>query len=345
MIRILTLALAIIMSSPVNASKQCVPKKTVRILSVDGGGIRGIIPIKIMMEIERRLGKSKSITEYFDIMCGTSAGGIIVLMLNIPSEDGRPMYNSSGVNNIFHQFSKSIFKTSMWRKVSNLWGLSGPKYNSDSLEISLNKVFGEHALSSSVKDVMVPSFNILTQRTFLFNSQASLRSAGNNFYMADVARSTSSAPTYFKPSNIENMDKTMKYSMVDGGVSDNNPALSALVYAYGQYKGDANYMVVSIGTGEYSAPLSTEIGNGGDIGWAKHIIPVLMDSVSNFASDEVSQLLKPSNYYRIQIPINAKHASLDDATDDNVAALEKYADDYIKNNGPFLDKIVEGLRK
>lgn len=324
---------------------QTEPKKTITILSIDGGGIRGIIPIKILMEIERRLGGDHSITEYFDVMSGTSAGGIIVLMLNIPNDDGHPMHNSRSVNDLYNSFAKDVFKTSIFNRISSLWGWSGAKYSSDSLNKSLSKVMKRLTLSETVKDVIVPSYNLLDENNFMFRTQRAVEHKERDFYMVDVAMATSAAPTYFKPAEIEDLDKARKYVMVDGGVSANNPSLSALSYAYSQYKDTVEYFVVSIGTGNASTPMDKNIGYGGKIGWAANIIPLLMDSVNNVTDYEMMQLLPPSNYFRIQVSIDSEHAELDDATDENIAALEKYADDYIRINGATLNKIVEGLKK
>lgn len=321
------------------------PKRTITVLAIDGGGIRGIIPIKILMEIERRLGGDHSITEYFDVMSGTSAGGIIVLMLNIPNEDGNPLHNSRAVNEIYHDFAKDVFRTSIFRQIGSLWGWSGPKYSNDNLVKSLSKVMDRYTLSETVKDVIIPSYNLLDENNFMFRTQRAVEHKERDFYMIDIARATSAAPTYFKPAEIEDVHKIRKYVMVDGGVSANNPSLSALTYAYNQYKDTVDYFVVSIGTGNSSMPLDKSIGYGGKLGWAANIIPLLMDSVNNVTDYEMMQLLPPSNYFRIQIAIDSAHADLDDATDENIIALERYADDYIRDHGPILDKIVKGLRK
>jgi patatin-like phospholipase/acyl hydrolase len=320
------------------------PKKTIKILAIDGGGIRGIIPIKILMEIERRLGGDYSITEYFDVMSGTSAGGIIVLMLNMPTEDGAALYNSRSIYQIYHKFAKDVFKKSVWRKMGNLWGWSGPKYSDHTLISSLNKIMGKYMLSETVKDVIIPSYNLLDKNNFMFRTNRATEHKERDFYMVDIARATSAAPTYFKPATIEDVHKVRKYVMVDGGVSANNPSLSALSYAYNQYKDSVDYFVVSIGTGTSSVPIDKSIGHGGKLGWSSNIIPLLMDSVNNVTDYEMMQLLPPSNYYRIQISIDSTHADLDDATDENIDALEHYADKFIGENGPMLDKIVEGLR-
>lgn len=327
----------------VDQGTQTNPKPIIKILAIDGGGIRGIIPIKILMEIERRLGGDHSITEYFDVMSGTSAGGIIVLLLNVPRKNGEAMYNSRAVNEIYHRFAKDVFRTSIWNRMGNLWGWSGAKYSGKSLEEFLNKVLKRYTLSETVKDVMIPSYNLLDGNNFMFRTNRAIEHKERDFYMVDIARSTSAAPTYFKPAEIHDVHKIRKYMMVDGGVSVNNPSLGALTYAFNQHKADVDYFVVSIGTGKSNAPVS--IGFGGKIGWATNIVSLLMDSVNDVTNYQMLQLLPESNYYRIQIEIDSEHASMDDATDENIEALEKYADDYIRANGKTLDKIVEGLRR
>lgn len=318
-------------------------KRVIKILAIDGGGIRGIIPIRILMELERRLDGDFSITEYFDVMSGTSAGGIIVLMLNVPNENAAPMYSARHVYDIYHSFAKNVFKSSIWKRIGNLWGWSGPKYNTSSLEESLGKVLGRAMLSETVKDVIIPSYNLLDENNFMFRTNRAVEHKERDFYMVDIAKATSAAPTYFKPAEIEDVHKIKKYIMVDGGVSANNPSLSALTYAFNQYKDTVDYFVISIGTGHSVVPV--DIGTGGKFGWATNIIPLLMDSVNDVTNYEMLQLLPETNYYRIQVTIDSEHASMDDATDENIEALERYADEYIRTHGDVLDKIVEGLRK
>jgi patatin-like phospholipase/acyl hydrolase len=332
-----------LVKSTAEQGTQTESKRVIKILAIDGGGIRGLIPIKILMEIERRLGGDIPIATYFDVMGGTSAGGIIVLILNVQSEDGSPMYWARHLHSIYNTFAKDVFKVSFFRKIGSLWGWSGPKYSNENLISSLKNIFGDATLSETYTDVIIPSYNLLDENNFMFRTNRALEHKERDFYMVDVGTATSSAPTYFKPAEIQDLDKKHKYLMVDGGVSANNPSLSALTYAFNQYRETVDYFVVSIGTGHSATPVS--IGTGGKFGWASSIIPILMDSVNDVTNYEMLQLLPEENYYRIQISIDPEHSAMDDATDENIAALEKYADDYIRNHSDVIDKIVEGLKK
>lgn len=325
-------------------------KPTIKILAIDGGGIRGIIPIIILKHIEEKLGKS--ITHHFDIMGGTSAGGIIVLFLNIPhfKKIGSSRYSAQAVHEIYKKFSKSIFSRSALQRLKTVNGWWGDKYSDLPLKVLLEQFMGDLTTMDTVKDVIVPSYDLSNERTYFFKPSHPLRPE-KVFLLSDVARATSAAPTYFKPAEIHDVYNKEKHIMIDGGVSVNNPALSALVYAFHQHGIDANYMVVSIGTGtthgsrksklEYS---NLNVDNAGKLGWAKAIVSLLMDSVNDVTDHQMREILPQTNYYRMQIVMEPEHSELDNISDENIAALEQYAEQFIKDNEVMINKIIGELK-
>lgn len=326
-------------------------KKTIKILAIDGGGIRGIIPLKILAYIEKQINK-QPITHYFDIMSGTSAGGIIVLFLNIPDKGGYVRYSAEDILGIYKQFGKSIFHRSSYQVVRTMNGWIGDKYSDETLKSLLGEFMGNMTILDSVKDIVIPAYDIGEEKNYFFRKIKAATCKNRNFYMRDVARATSAAPTYFKPAEICDVDAARSHIMVDGGISVNNPALSGLVYGFHQYNMNVDYMVVSIGTGttqgagksrlEYS---KMNIRNAGKLGWAKNIIPLLMDAVNEVTDYEMKEILPNANYYRLQVNIEPEHSDLDNASDENIKALEDYSDQYIRDNKELLDNIAKELVK
>ena len=329
------------------------PKPIIKVLALDGGGIKGIIPIKILSYIESRLGES-SISHSFDIMSGTSSGGIIVLLLNIPKEgeNKTPKYRAQDLHGIFKDFGAKIFDRPWYQKILSCNGWFGPKYNDEELNRDLKELMGKYTNLDTVKDVLVASYDLVDERNYFFSKSKAQVDKERQFYLKDIARATSAAPTYFNPATIYDVGKKSKHVMVDGGVSVNNPTLAALVYAFAKHGGNVDYLVVSIGTGstvqssksklEYS---EMNVGRAGRLEWVPNIINLLMDSVNDVTDYEARQVLGSKNYYRLQVTIDPEHSELDNASPDNIKALEDYADRFIKDNQKLLDEIVERLKK
>lgn len=317
--------------------------KPIKILSIDGGGIRGIIPIKILSHIESKINKG-SITHQFDIMGGTSAGGIIVLLLNIPDEKNSPKYTAKNVHEIYKRFGSSIFYSSWFHKIMSFNGWFKDKYNDKQLNTLLKRLMGDYTILDTVKDVIIPAYDLVEEQNYFFRKSKAQKNKDRMFYLRDIARATSAAPTYFNAAVIHDIYHAKKHLMIDGGVSVNNPALSALVYAFKQYGKGAEYFVLSIGTGTTVGSPREDIDHSGKIGWASNIVPLLMDSVNDVTDYQMKELLGNNNYYRLQVPIDPIHCALDDASPENIKALEDYAYKFIKDNEQLLNEIIERIK-
>jgi hypothetical protein len=296
-------------------------EKLVRILSIDGGGIRGIIPARILEVIEERMGKQCS--HLFHLIAGTSTGGIIACGLGIgkTAKDMADLYSKEGA---------TIFHRSLWDKVTTIEGLSNPDYDSSPLEAILAKQLGGSMLSD-VRDthLLIPSYaiqlpydqpgvgvGVMSPRApYFFKSwrawDSRIDADGDpkkwNFFLRDVARATSAAPTYFRPALITN-EAGDKYGMIDGGVFANNPALSALVSAYKMFPDAEQYMVISLGTGALERPIPyDQAANWGLVHWARPILNVLFDGNADTICYDITQVLGKGHYrFDIALGQNAK---------------------------------------
>src|SRR5262249_41887491 len=190
----------------------------IRILSVDGGGIRGIIPARILQRIEEET--EKHATDLFHLIAGTSTGGIIGcgLLKGKTAREMAQLYANRG-GDIFHR--------SLWDKVTTIDGLSNPDYDAEPLETILGQQLGETWLSEGQgAELMVPAYAIqlpfelpgdglgllVPRIPYFFKSwkaKGSKIDPGDepdklNFKLRDIARATSAAPTYFPPALIKN---------------------------------------------------------------------------------------------------------------------------------------------
>lgn len=230
-----------------------------RILSLDGGGIRGIISLQILKEIEvivqQRMGAEARLCDYFDLMIGTSTGAIIASGLALG-------WRVEQLDQMYQRLGSQVFKSSWLRQ-----GFFRPKFNEAPLERELKKRFADITLGSDdIKtglaivmkrlDTGSPWIVYNSSRSRYYNRRSNTAGAANkDFLLRNLVRASSAAPTYFEPQKITIADQVAG-AFVDGGVSPhNNPSLQAFMLAtlsgYGICwpTGASKLLLVSVGTG------------------------------------------------------------------------------------------------
>jgi uncharacterized protein len=314
------------------------PSGTIKILSIDGGGIRGIIPAIILDALCQQIGAD--LHTIFDLISGTSTGGIIALGIGTTCKAAATPYSPAELLDLYVQNGAAIFHKNPLTPIQEL---NGPKYSPAALESCLAKFFGATKFSSALTPLLISSYDLQSQLPFFFKSHKIAQNSSYDWNVTDIARSTSAAPTYFPPNHLTR--GTDDYALVDGGVYVNNPAMAAFAEACHIYSEAPNYLVVSVGTGNVQDHITYEQSKGwGLLGWAKQIVPVLMDSVSE-AVDYELECLRGSRYFRLQ-PADLTPASgaMDDASPDNIAALQEVAHAFVAKNAALLNKIAAQLK-
>src|SRR5918998_1904221 len=168
----------------------CAP---VRVLSIDGGGIRGLIPALVLAEVERRSGRRTF--ELFDLIAGTSTGGILACALCAP--DPLP---AAELVAIYEEEGPSIFDRSLGQRIRSADGLLDEKYDGGALDRALERFLGMKRLSETKPDLIVPAYDTALPGPYFFKSEkARAAPASDDFPLSVVARATSAAPTYFEP--------------------------------------------------------------------------------------------------------------------------------------------------
>ncbi|GAB4259505.1 CBASS cGAMP-activated phospholipase [Thermincola ferriacetica] len=320
--------------------------KTVKILSIDGGGIRGIIPALILAEIEQRTGKP--ICQMFDLIAGTSTGGILALGLTRPDDTGQPAYRAEDLVRLYKTEGPVIFSRSVWHRIRAMGSIVEEKYPADGIECVLDRYFGTARLKDALTEVLVPSYEIERRVPFFFKSRYAKEKPEYDFPMKTVARATSAAPTYFEPVQIITDDGLDYYALIDGGVFANNPALCAYAEAIRMFPGAEDFVLVSLGTGELTRPLSYEEVKGwGLFRWAQPILNVVFDGVSDTIDYQLQQLLPDRNgqkrYYRFQTRLDEGNDDLDDASNTNLRVLQLLAETLIQGQSREIDRLCERL--
>ncbi|QTG98978.1 patatin-like phospholipase family protein [Wolbachia endosymbiont of Rhagoletis indifferens] len=297
------------------------------ILSVDGGGIRGIIPAIILAEIEKRT--RKRVAEIFDLMAGTSTGGIVVAGL---CKKDKPQYSANDLVEFYREYGPYIFKSSFFRRSILSW-FNCAQYPYKNIEFVLDKYFGDDTLQNTLNNVLLTSYDIQNNCPFFFKSWKE-----GNIKLKDALRAATAAPTYFAPKYLKINHKEMV--LVDGGVFANNPA--ACAYASGKrlFPND-DILLLSIGTGRTDR--SIEYVNSrrfGKIGWIKPLLNVMFASGLDCVDYQLEQVID-DKYIRIQSQLKVASTEMDNITLKNIKSLQQEANSMIEDNQKLIDKLCD----
>ncbi|MEQ8712331.1 MAG: patatin-like phospholipase family protein [Cyclobacteriaceae bacterium] len=308
-----------------------------RILSIDGGGIRGIIPGQIMAEIEREFGIIPA--DHFDLIAGTSTGGILTCGYLIPSKDNSntPKFSAKEVVGLYLDRGDEIFDVPFYHKVKSGWGILDEKFPEDELENALKEYFGDVWLKDLLKPCLIPSYDIRRRKGHFFGQHKAADHSMYNFKVRDVARATSAAPTYFEASKIESEVGDV-FPLIDGGVFVNNPALAAYAEGRnifelndGERATAADMKILSLGTGFTRQKYShSKAKNWGKAEWVQPIIDIMMSGSSEVADYQLRKIFEttnsPEQYLRINGDLRTSdiNPDLGCATQENMKKLKAY---------------------
>lgn len=276
--------------------------KPFRILSIDGGGICGILPASTLAELERRFLGGRSIAGHFDMIAGTSTGGIIALGLahGRTAADIRDIYVERGAN-IFPPPSR------IGRIVRSVRRTHRYAYDRGPLEEELLRIFGDTPFGSSRTRLCIPSFEGRHGEPWIFKTPHHPDYRKDRFErMVKVGLSTAAAPTYFEalPNN--------GYVMVDGGLWANNPVMNALVDALACYDLDRGQIeILSLGCGETAFKVDEAKAQGGLFQW-KGVIRAAVRAQSHNALGQAYLLVGKDRVMRVDAPESTNAIALDD---------------------------------
>jgi uncharacterized protein len=341
-------------------------KEKFKILALDGGGIRGVVTARILQSIQEQIGQP--LNQYFDLIAGTSTGSILAagIVLGKKPQQLVDIYKSRG-KEIFHAswLRKNITRFVFGSKYSNVGLIRVLKeYLSDELSLS-------EASNKSKAELLILAYDTLYRNTTFFTSRSPEQNRWfNQMKLWEVCASSASAPTFFPPYEFRWIDpndpqKTeWKFPHVDGGVSANCPALSALTYATNVRNVNIeNISVLSIGTGRTTQPLEyQQISKWGTAIWGLHVSDVFMGGQLQLATDlcqEIIQTANPEGYIRLQFNLNERfgkqtgeyssrpllpveaqknkyidakiNEEMDDASDDNISKLIHATDIFMQS--------------
>lgn len=312
-----------------------------RVLSIDGGGIRGLIPAVVLAEIERRTGRR--IAELFDLVAGTSTGGILACALTAPSleDPSVPRFTAAELSGLYETEGPRIFSRSLLKRVLSVEGFLDERYEDAGLNRGLTRYLGQSRLREAIAPVFVTAYDIERRTAFFFRSERARRDPAYDFSMADVARATSAAPTYFEPAVVTAASGGPAYPLIDGGVYATNPAMCA--YADVVRAGEQVDVLASLGTGQLTRALEyRDVQGWGQLQWARPILDVVFDGVADTIDFQLAQLL-PDGYVRLQTELRRASDDLDDASEANLARLREEAEALVRERDAELDALCARL--
>jgi patatin-like phospholipase/acyl hydrolase len=316
-------------------------KKKFRILSLDGGGLRGVAQLLVLKRIEIITGKK--IHELFDLIVGTSTGGIIACGLTA-KENGRNALTIDKLIELYTTNADIIFpkqdnKLKQWYR--SLKGIFNNKFNEDGLNNQLEKYFNDIRLSETLKPLIVTSYDINQNEIIMFKSRLS-NLMGFDAKMKDVCRATSAAPTYLPPykMNYMNVDRLL----IDGGVYINNPAMAAISDALRHRYNEEeikleDIQVMSIGSGMYSEKVGAGQNKFGIVMWGPVISTVMIQASAKLVEYECEQL-PLDKFLRLQFIIDEEdRADMADSRPETIRYIMNEVNNQILNKR--LDDIIQ----
>lgn len=309
------------------------------ILCVDGGGMRGIIPVVVLQRLEKLLkerGVNKPLAKCFDLIAGTSTGGLIALSLTIPNpfmKDDQVDLNV--LRESYLEMGRFIFPQVQGPGhtiVKSLLMLASYKYSPAGLEKLLKSWFSDVELSSSEVPVMIIAYDLKTGKDYVMRSW----DEDCTIKAREAARATSAAPTYFPPFNYGS------HVLVDGGVIANNPAMFAYAEAKKRWPESKRITVFSISTGTSNHTMDKNSGSG-LLSWAEHIVP-LYSSAQKRSVDFLLNGLPGTDYIRFDQKL-AEKISMDETDPHVLMKLVEYADKLCNEKKEELSSLAERLAK
>ncbi len=340
-----------------------------RVLSIDGGGIRGLITARVIARLEQLIsaeaGEERRLADCFHMFAGTSTGGLLALGLTAPdpANPSRPRLSGADLVKLYQEEGPRIFGDSLHKLIS-LGGWIAPKHSDAGLERALRERFGETKLSEALRELVVTSYDMSEPGPHFFKRWRARETTDRDLSMVEVGLSTSAAPTYFPSRGLGGR------AFVDGGLFAANPSVAAIVEALKRRDEEprdlnpADLLLVSLGTGQHeTGHPQSQVRRWGRIGWIlprrqdPALIAAFLDGQSD-AADHWTEILlnhEPGRaaldpatrgagprYFRLQTKL-AVSTPLDDASPRALAQLNEAADRLLSEQDGRLREVARRL--
>ena len=318
-----------------------------RILSLDGGGIRGVMTAIWLQRLQEKLGEP--LHQHFDLIAGTSTGGIIACGISKGLEIDE-------IVRLYTERGREIFPapaSRLWNRATRLFsdGISAPKYDGEGLNKVLKSVFHTTIFGSlQIKPTLITSYDVLGREAIVLKNT---NPRHRRLRVCEVCRATASAPSYF-PAHVMPVGGA-DTPLIDGGVVANNPTACAIAEALKVNRETEarepwdmrDFIVASFGTGEGIRRITIEESQEwGAAEWALPLIDVLFDGSADSVDYIASQLVDRDSYFRFQTRLSDAYDDLDNADQTNINALIRLANQYVDSGEgeERIDSLVTRLK-
>lgn len=284
------------------------PSDRFQVLALDGGGAKALFTAHVLARLEQDLGVS--IKDSFDLIAGTSAGGIVALGL------GAGLTPSEIVGH-YEDLVKMVFPAARRRPWQRPRQLTAPIYDGDVLRTALTKVLGERVLGDSTKRLIIPAWDVQRSAVHIFKTPHHTKLARDwRIPMVDIAMATSAAPLYFPAARVDG------HRLIDGGVWANNPSVVAIAEAVSMLDVPlASIRMLNVGTIDQLTNHPKRLDRGGLLHWAKPIAPLILSAGSRGGQGIAEHLIGKSAYTRFDALVPGGLYALDSANPSDVAGL------------------------
>jgi patatin-like phospholipase/acyl hydrolase len=309
-------------AEPTGAAAGSTPNRF-QILALDGGGAKALFTAHILARLEQDL--NVSISDSFDLIAGTSAGGIVALAL------GAGLAPSEIVTH-FKSLVETVFPSARrrwWRRPRQL---TSPIYDAGALRASLEGVLGETKLGDSAKRLVIPAWDVQAGTVHIFKTPHHRRLKRDwRLPMVDVALATSAAPVYFPAARVDG------HRLIDGGVWANNPSVVAITEAVSMLDVPLQAIkVLNVGTIDQIRLHPKRLDRGGWLNWARPIAPLILDAGSRGGQGIAEHLIGKGNYARFDASVPGELYALDSADPEDVAGLAAHVS---RNLSPTYEEL------
>lgn len=279
-----------------------------QVLALDGGGAKALFTVHVLARLEADLGVR--ITDHFDLIAGTSAGGILALGL------GAGLRPAEIVEH-YTDLAIRVFPSSRrapWRLGSRALA---PTYSAAVLREVLTEVLGNRLLGQSTKRLIIPSWDVQRAEVHIFKTphHPRLRRDGK-LSMVDVAMATTAAPTFFEAARVDGQ------RLVDGGVWANNPSVVAIGEAVSMLDVGLDALrVLNVGTVDQRTTHPERLDTGGWINWAKPAANFVITAASRGVQGTAAHLIGKDDFVRFDALVPGNVFALDRASPEALAGL------------------------
>ena len=304
-----------------------------RILSLDGGGIKGLLSALILNYIETIC--ETPIVDLFDIVSGASTGAIITGMLVAPKEDSmEPKYDTNDLVRVYRDDIPKLLTGSYLRDIRTIYGLYDNRFSITKRNQYLENYLGDLKLADTLRPVLIPANNVKTHRPYIFKTRHAKQHESRNVELRDVIIAATSAPMMYYPHKVGD-------NLYSDCLSLQNPVMVAVSEVLKGGTPASDIVVLSIGTGYVEDGFSGSIYG---ISYAINSVWASMNSQKQSADYYARHILDSNKYLRIDFPCPEEHIGTYDIRKENMDFLEKTAMRLFIQMAPKIGRLLKHLR-